>query len=464
MTSRQTELLLRLSRQAPTTLRAQIESQLRAAIRVGSLRPGTALPSTRELARQCGVSRPVVMEAYAQLAAEGFLTLRQGALARVATLTASRVRALSASPREAPALRYDFRPGVPDLGSFPKRAWLRATQTALSKMSSADFGYEQAHGAPVLRAALAEYLGRVRGVIADPAQVVVTGGFEQGRSLLARALRSIGAQRLVVEDPGYADWQSFIDLGFELLPVPVDDEGLRTDALPVSADVVSLTPTHQFPTGVEMSGARRREVIAWLRARAATAIEDDYDAEFRYDRAPIGALQSLDPDRIVYAGSASKTLSPALRLGWLVVPVRLQGAVQRAQRLQGHGCPRIDQHALAELLASGEFDRHLRRMRAVYRSRREALLQALCEHLPGIEVGGIDAGLHATVRLPRRCEETRLREAARRRGVTFEFLSRHRIGGDREGTRTTLLLGYTRGSESSIRLGIRALAMAIEAC
>jgi GntR family transcriptional regulator/MocR family aminotransferase len=222
-----------------------------------------------------------------------------------------------------------------------------------------------------------------------------------------------------------------------------------------------LTPAHQFPTGVVLTGERRVQLLAWLRRRDAIAIEDDYDAEFRYDRAPVGALQGLDPDRIVYAGTASKTLAPALRMGWLVVPHRLLAAVQTEQSVADYGCPRIDQHTLAEFIGSGEFDRHLRRMRARYRERRDALLAALARELPDAEVAGIAAGLHATVRLPAGHDEPAIRAEARRRGIALEFMSEHYVG--RRRGPATLLLGYGRNPESTLRAGVRALAAAIRA-
>ena len=236
--------------------------------------------------------------------------------------------------------------------------------------------------------------------------------------------------------------------------------GSRNSRTP-RADAVLLTPAHQFPTGVVLSGERRVSLLSWLRRRDAIAIEDDYDAEYRYDRAPVGALQGLDPEHIIYAGTASKTLAPALRMGWLVVPQRLLEAVRTEQRLADYGCPRIEQHTLAAFIESGEFDRHLRRMRTLYRSRRDALVKALAVEIPEAEVSGIAAGLHATVRLPGRHDEQAIRDAAARRGVALEFLSEHYVG-PQDGP-ATLLLGYARHPESALRAGVRALAAAVRA-
>ena len=248
-------------------------------------------------------------------------------------------------------------------------------------MRDADFGYTDPHGIEVLRLALRDYLGRVRGVVTDAGRVVVTSGYSQGRSLLCRALAAMGARRVGVEDPCHDEVRvSGAGAGLELVPVPVDGEGIRVDALERAAvDAVFVTPAHQYPTGAVLSGARRGALLEWLRRREAIAIEDDYDAEYRYDRAPVGALQGMDPERIVYAGTASKTLAPAMRLGWLVVPPRLLEAVQRQQRQVDFGVSRIEQHAFADFLSRGELDRHLRRMRVRYRARRDALVEALVE-------------------------------------------------------------------------------------
>jgi GntR family transcriptional regulator/MocR family aminotransferase len=462
LTSRPLEILLSLTRDGTRTLGAQIEDQIRGAVRAGILRPGAPIPSTRDLAHQLRISRPLVVDAYAQLAAEGYLTLRQGARPRVSAFARSRKAAVASPATPLPPPRFDFRPSIPDLSAFPRARWLKAFRDALGKMAADDFGYGDRHGCAVLRLALAEYLGRVRGVVADPEQIVITSGFAQGRGLACRALRATGAKWIAFEDPSYTEWEAVSRVGLEFLPIPVDEGGIRVDELERSkADAVTLTPAHQFPTGVVMTGERRLELLAWLCRRDAIAIEDDYDAEYRYDRAPVGALQGMDPDRVIYAGTVSKTLAPALRMGWLVVPRRLLKAVQSEHALADFGCPRIDQHTLAEFIASGEFDRHLRRMRVRYRERRDVLLATLGTELPEVEIDGIAAGLHATVRLPAGHDEEAIREQARRRGIALEFMSEHFVG-RRKGP-PTLLLGYGRSAESTIRAGVRALAAAIRA-
>ena len=273
----------------------------------------------------------------------------------------------------------------------------------------------------------------------------------------------MGARRIAVEDPCHDEVRiSGASAGLELVPVPVDGEGIRVDALERAAvDAVFVTPAHQYPTGAVLSGARRGALLDWLRRREAFAIEDDYDAEYRYDRAPVGALQAMDPERIVYAGTASKTLAPAMRLGWLVVPARLLEAVQRQQRQADFGVSRIEQHAFADFLSRGELDRHLRRMRVRYRARRDALVEALIEALPEVRVHGIRAGLHVTVQLLDGDRGRAIRDEAARRGVALTAMSDYYL--DPAEDSSMLLLGYARISEALIRAGVRELAAAVRA-
>jgi GntR family transcriptional regulator/MocR family aminotransferase len=332
---------------------------------------------------------------------------------------------------------------------------------ALANMREADFGYTDPHGSEVLRLALRDYLGRVRGVVTDAERVVVTSGWVQGRTLLCHALVARGARRVAIEDPCHDEVRvSTASAGLELVPVPVDAEGLRVDVLEQSeVDAVLVTPAHQYPTGAVMSGARRAALLDWLRRHETIAIEDDYDAEFRYDRAPVGALQGMDPERIVYAGTASKTLAPAMRLGWLVLPPKLLGVVQQQQRLMDFGVSRIEQHAFADFLSRGELDRHLRRMRVRYRARRDALVEALTKALPEVLVHGIRAGLHITVQLRAGDRGRVIRDEAQRREVGLTALSDYYL--DRTNDSSLLLLGYGRISEDAIRSGVRELAAAV---
>lgn len=440
---------------------AQIEEHLRQAIRTGTLKPGARVPSTRDLARQLGVSRGLVVNAYAQLGAEGYLVVRQGALPRVSDSVAREAAEIEEAPA-AVAPRYDFRPSLPDVSMFPRDAWLRCVRRALAEMTDADLRYGDPRGAQPLRAALADYLGRVRGVVATPSRFVITTGYRQSEHLLCQALADSGAKRIALENPGHPEQKiSATRAGLEPVMIDVDDGGMRIDELErADVDAVILTPTHQSPVGVTLAGERRGALLAWLRDRDAIAIEDDYDAEFRYDRAAVGALQGLEPEHVVYAGTVSKTLVPALRIGWVAVPSRLLDAVAEEKRLADRTTAQIDQHAFAHFLTSGELDRHLRRMRVRYRSRRDALVQALAEELPEARVEGIAAGLHATVRLPDGDDERAIAEEAARRRVAIEVMADYRSG---TAGAPTLLLGYGQIAEASIRPGVAALAEAIRA-
>jgi GntR family transcriptional regulator/MocR family aminotransferase len=460
---RQAELLLTVDRNGTDSLQAQIEQQLREAIRQGALRAGSEIPSTRDLARDLGISRPLVMEAYAQLAAEGYLALRQGAAPRVAhSVSPLQVPQLPPETISTAPFRHDFRPGIPDLSSFPASRWLRAVEAALKTMTPDDFGYGQRFGVLLLRQALADYLGRVRGVSADPRQILITGGFEQARSLLARALKQRGVTHLAVEEPGYTDRAVWLAAGLNLIPIPVDENGLDVAAIAQSkAQAVLLTPAHQYPTGGVMSGARRLALAGWLRENDAIAIEDDYDAEFRYDRSPVGALQGLAPGHVVYAGTASKTLAPALRLGWIVAPPDLLLTLESEARHIDYGRGRIDQFALAHFIGTGDYDRHLRKMRALYRDRRAAILAVLGTTLPEVVVGGVSAGLHVTARFPRRLDETGIMDSAAKRDIGLSFMRQHYIGTAPD--ESTLLLSYANMPESALRAGLRALATIVDA-
>ncbi len=413
-TSQPVDLLLSVTRDGPHTLGAQIEEQLRRAIREGTLRPGARVPSTRDLARQLGVSRRLTVEAYTQLAAEGYLSLSQGARPRVSDTAAAAPAAPVVKPPALPP-RYDFRPSVPDVSTFPRSAWLRAYREALASLSDADLGYGDPCGDDVLRRALADYLGRVRGVVAEPARVVVTNGFTRGSGSPAKRSRS----------PARAGSRSRTRATRSRSRSPRGRASNRSRRLstrraprrpPPPVDAVLVTPAHQHPTGAVLAPERRTALLAYLREHDAFAIEDDYDAEYRYDRAAVGALQGLEPDRVFYAGSTSKTLAPALRLGWLVVPARFLDTLRHDKLLADQGTARIEQHAFANFLKRGELDRHLRRMRATYRARRDALVNALEQELPEATVRGVAAGLHVTVELPEGYDEQAIKRARRSGG------------------------------------------------
>jgi GntR family transcriptional regulator/MocR family aminotransferase len=451
------DLVVRLARGAGP-LRAQLEEQLRDAVRAGRLAPGVALPSSRSLAHELGVSRGVVVDAYAQLAAEGYLVARQGAPTRVSEAASPAAGARRAGAPEATP-RFDFRPGGPDVSLFPRTAWLASVRRALREAPDARFDYGDPRGAPELCLALARYLGRARGVVCDPERVIVTSGMAQGMALIARALTARGAARIGVEDPSSAPGRDQLaSNGLQVVAIPVDGEGLRVDLLEDRAlDAAFVAPAHQFPLGVVLSPERRAALIDWASRSGALVLEDDYDAEYRYDRAPVGAVQGLAPELVAYAGSVSKTLAPGLRLGWLVAPERLAADAVRAKAVDDLGTPVVEQLALADFLERGELDRHLRRTRATYRARRDALVASLARRLPECVPGGVAAGLHLVVRLPPRADEPALLERARAAGIGLSGLSEHRV----EAGPPALLLGYGRIAEAAIDAGVAELAAAV---
>jgi GntR family transcriptional regulator/MocR family aminotransferase len=402
------------------------------------------------------------VDAYAQLLAEGYLTARRGAGTYVAE--AASAAGVAPTAPELQALSFDFFPGYPDLASFPRRPWLRALREALAVAPASSLGYPDARGAMELRVALAEHLRRVRGVVADPQRIVVCSGTAQALVLLARAL---DGPHLAVEDPGLPPHRMILTAhGARLSALPVDDDGAEVAQLSRIAaqagpvDGVLVTPAHQCPMGVALSPARRAALLEWATTRRAFVIEDDYDAEYRYDRAPLAALQGLAPDRIIYMGTVSKTLAPALRLGWLALPPALVELVAEQRTLADHGAPTLDQLALARLIDSGAYDRHLRQARRRYRARRDALIDAVGRHLPGARVTGLAAGLHAIVRLPREVQGAALMRAAAERSVGVYPLALGYMQPPLEGD--GIVLGYANLTESRIEQGVRLLAGVIE--
>jgi GntR family transcriptional regulator/MocR family aminotransferase len=458
------ELHLDLDGTPGRTLRARAEHALREAVRGGRLAPGTRLPATRALATQLGVSRGVVVEAYAQLAAEGYLDTRRGGGTRVAEHPAPPpISAPTPTPTSgvegAPAApRHDLRPALPAVDGFPRAAWLAAITRVLRTIPDARLGYGDRQGEPELRAALAASLARTRGVRASAGQVLVTGGLRDALPLLWRLAKARGAQRVGIEDPGW--WRigrSLTEAGLTPVPIPTDGDGLDpTHLAGLDLDAVAVTPAHQFPTGAVLPPARRAALVAWARDRGALILEDDYDAEFRYDRQPVGSLQGLAPDLVAYGGSCSKTLAPALRLGWLVLPAQLVAQMHADDATAPPGTPpTLDQLALADLFERGEVDRHLRRQRHRYRKRRDALLDAIARQLPGLEVRGAAAGLFAVLLLAEGADEGAIVAEALARGVALEPLGAP--------GRTGLVAGYANLPEAGASSAVAALAAAIEA-
>ena len=447
------ELLLALDRSRPEPLRAQLEHELREAIRTGRLTAGERLPSSRELATELGISRGLVLECYSQLQAEGFLTSRSGSATRVAAggLASSEP---PAATLPAPRLEVDFLPGVPDLTSFPRRDWAWAMRESCRNATPLELGYGDPRGTDALRQVLAGYLRRVRGAVLDPQRIVICAGFAQGINLVLRSLAQAGVRRVAIEDPGDDEYLELAArLQLEAVPVPVDERGIEVDALAAAdADAVILTPTHQFPTGTALASDRRQALVSWANQRQATIIEDDYDAEFRYDRDPVGSLQGLAPDRVALIGTVSKSLAPALRLGWVVCPGPLVESVTKDKSLSDRGSPALEQLALAALIESGRFDRHLRRMRAVYGARRDRLVAALAAHAPGVALSGLAAGFHAVAHLPGGADEQAIVDQARDRAVGLYGMRDCRPSGLTGPPQ--LVLGFGNLSEAAIERGI----------
>ena len=451
------EVLLRVDRSLAEPLGSQLERALRDAIRSGRLADGERLPSSRAMAAELGISRGVVWECYTQLQAEGFLTGRSGSGTRVAAggLAPSR---LPVRPPPPPRLGVDFRPGVPDLTSFPRRDWAWALRQACYEATPADLGYGDPRGAVALRQVLAGYLRRVRGAVADAEQIVVCVGFGQGINLVLRSLAQQGVRRVGIEDPGDTDYHVIAArLGVEAVPVPIDERGIDVDVLAASqVRAVVLSPTHQFPTGTALAPERRQALLSWADACDATIIEDDYDAEFRYDRDPVGALQGLIPGRVALLGTVSKSLAPGLRLGWIVCPGPILEAVVEDKRLSDRGSPTLEQLALAALIESGRYDRHLRHMRGVYSRRRDTLIGALAKHAPHIVPGGLAAGFHAVAPLTADADEQAIVQEARARSVGLYGMGLYRQSRRREPPR--LVLGFGNVADAAIERGISAIS------
>ena len=438
-------------------LHQQLERTLRDAIRDGRLQAGAPLPSSRGLAGELGVSRGVVTMAYDQLAAEGYLQTRQGAPVRVAL----GVRAQAPPPSAQsllPQFAYDFSPGLPDLAGFPRDRWLRSLRTAWRETALDAVGYGDPRGAPELREALADYLGRVRGAAADPEHLLVCTGFRQGLSLTCRWLRGNGIEHVALEDPGWHAQRLIVEeAGLTVTPIPVDADGLDVTALSSSgADAVVVTPAHQFPTGVVLSAQRRTALIEWAERGDRLIIEDDYDTELCRER--VGALQGLAPDRVLYIGSASKRLTPGMRLGWMLLPSWVSWALISAKAIEDAGSEIAGQLALADFIARGELERHLRRMRLRYAQRRDALLVALARELPKWRPRGSSGGLHLLVELPAEIDEPALLAAAARNGVGIEGLSLHSYTGD---CPPGLVLGHAHLAEPAIERGLSLLGAAL---
>jgi len=465
-------LLLALDRTGGTPLGHQLQDQLRVAVRQGRLSAGERLPSSRRLSADLQVSRGMVVACYEQLIAEGYLVGAAGSGTRVAVGVGGPARrsprAGTTSPPPAAEHRVDvdFAYGVPDLRSMPLPDWLWALREAGRSAPTAVMGDEDDAGSLRLREVLAAYHRRVRAGTAEAEHAVVVNGFRQGLVLALGALARSGVEQVGLEDPGPRQHDELVRrAGMQPVAVPVDRAGLDVDALRRSgARAVVVTPAHQCPTGVVMGPERRQALVAWATEVDGIVLEDDYDAEFRYDRQPVGSLQGLAADRVLALGSLSKTLAPGIRLGWLLVPPSLVGPVVREKLLTSRGAPALDQLALAALMESGRYDRHVLRMREVYRRRRDVLAGAVAAHAPGLRLAGLEAGCHAVLELPPGTTEPDVERSALRRAVRVHGLSHYRVDAPRAAeveVPAALVLGFGNVDEGRVLRGVEVLGQAL---
>ncbi|MFV0453385.1 MAG: PLP-dependent aminotransferase family protein [Propioniciclava sp.] len=412
----------------PGALHQRLATGIRARIAAGQFQPGDPLPPSRTLAEDLGVSRWVVTEAYDQLRAEGFLAGRVGSSTRVATTGSTTPTETGGEGRTA-APRWNLSPALPGLDTFPRTAWRAATTRALAGLGPTDLAPGDPRGHPDLRAAVAAHLRRIRSLTTTAEEIQITQGVSEATWWLCHHLTRAGARRVALEEPTWPRLRTVAEShGLEVVGVSVDDEGLDVDHLArlhqqARIDAVFVMPTHQFPTGVAMSGSRRRALLDWAAAHESLIVEDDYDAELRYDRHPIGALASLDRDHVVYLGSVSKTLSPALRIGWCSAPAPLATALAEIRSGPGAAAGTLEQAALADLMGSGGYERHLRRVRREYRRRRAALVEALLAQTPGSTAATLDSGLHLWWRLPPGCDEDHVVSRAAALGLSLTGLA-----------------------------------------
>lgn len=418
-------------------------------MRDGRLEPGTVVPSSRALAADLQLSRGTVVEAYAQLVAEGYFVARMGSVTAVADAIASDRGNTSAQPKtpRPTAARVDLRPGLLDLGAtFPRAEWQQAERAALRTAPDAAFDYGDPRGSVELRTALASYLSRARGVLTSPERLVICTGFAHGLDILTTALRALGVEAVAMEDPCLPAHRAIVARRqVRICSLPVDDDGADIEAVH-DPDVRSaiVTPAHQYPTGATLSPRRRAQLVAWAQRVDGFIVEDDYDGEFRYDRQPVGALQGLDPNRVVYAGTASKTLAPGIRIGWLALPPALVPPVLDLIEHGGALPAALHQLAFAQMLETGQLDRHLRRLRIGYRARRDKIVAAIATAIPELEPTGIAAGLHVLVYLGTNTPESNVRAVADKHGIALAYLGSH--WHDPVGQRQGVIIGYSKPS------------------
>jgi GntR family transcriptional regulator / MocR family aminotransferase len=448
------------SRRGP--LHQRLTSALRAAIRDGRVPLESALPPSRVLAADLGVSRWTVTRAYDQLTAEGYLAAHTGSGTRVRWAPDSTAaRAPRAPGRAAAPARYDMTPGRPDLRAFPANRWVEAIRQAVATAPHDQLGYPDPDGSPRLRGILAEYLNRARGAVVAANDVTICLRAAEALARVCGALVADGIDDIAVEDPGWQPaGQIAAAAGLGVIPIPVDAEGLRVSELRRHPRVraVCVAASHQFPAGAVLSPGRRAALLAWAKDNDGRIVEDDYDAEFRYDRPAVSTLQGMAPGRVFLLGSVSKTMAPAVGIGWVASPPRLTGALRAASPFP-LAPPTVHQLALAGFIESGAYDRHLRAARRRYRDRRRAVLDALARELPGYPVAGAAAGLHLLLWLPAGTDAGRVVASAAERGLLVASLDRFRARPDP--ARPGLVLGYGNLADSAAPAAISVLASAV---
>jgi len=471
---------------AGTRVRSGLESSLRDAVRAGRLGPGIRLPSSRDLAADLGIARNSVADAYGQLVAEGWLEARTGSGTWVADRPVSAPQPAGPRTGDTAAPRYDLRAGVPAVSAFPRRAWLAAGRAALNAADDSVLGYPDPRGVPELRTALAGYLARARGVITSSENVIICAGFAHGLAMICQVLRERGAAAVATEAYGHLLHRQIVQAqGLRTMPLPVDagGAGLAGSGLAgyglagsglaklgsaaraeggggaVAVGAAVLTPAHQFPLGMTLAPGRRTAFVRWAVQTGGLIIEDDYDGEFRFDRQPVGAMQALAPDHVIYAGTASKSLAPGLRLGWLAVPDSMIGELIAAKEGSGFFNGALEQLTLAAFIESGGYDRQIRQARLAYRRRRDRLITTLYRQAPAVRLTGIAAGLHAVADLPEQEKEDEVIASAARHGVAVEGLSNFAAARQRRGP--ALVIGYGRPAEHAFTTAVSRLCAAL---
>jgi GntR family transcriptional regulator/MocR family aminotransferase len=459
-TTFQRDVLVPLEIDGPVPLHVQLERQLRTAVQAGRLGANVRLPATRVLAGDLGISRGVVVAAYEQLTAEGYFVAHRGSGTSVAQLR----HAIPKAPVDEEAAftpRFNFQPGVPDLTAFPRTAWLSSFRRALREMPAAMLGYPDHRGPAVTRRALASYLARSRATIGDAEQIVLCAGFTQALELIAQLFRARDIRRVAIENPGFGNLRrAFTRLGIATELVPVDEHGLRIErVLESKAEGIVVTPAHHYPTGASLATSRRIALLEWAERRNALIVEDDYDSELRFDRPPLGALQGLAPGRVIYVGTASKSLCPGLRLGWLLSPRDLSSELALLKRQNDGGAPTLEALAFGEFVRNGAFERHIRTMRSLFRMRHTTLTAALRKHLPALHVSGIPAGMHVLLSLPAGCDEAAIMADARKASINVLGTQQYWMTPGKRSP--ALVLGYGQLDEALVAEAVAQLAKVI---